>query len=126
MSAQANLRIAIQFSGYLPQRILTEDPTFDRSAQGLFHDPAAEMLFRVIPLAPIWQAAPSVRRWPIGLCSVLNLLCFWWNLCVVSPYAYRKAAVFRPSYADGLACRNQPSYFLQGRLSRRFNSAAGW
>jgi hypothetical protein len=41
MSAQASLRKAIQFSGFLHQRILTVGPTFDQSAQGSFHHPAA-------------------------------------------------------------------------------------
>jgi hypothetical protein len=40
MSAQANLRKAIQFSSFLHQRILTVGPTFDQPAQGSFHHPA--------------------------------------------------------------------------------------
>jgi len=41
VSAQANLRKAIQFSGFLHQRILTVGPTFGQPAQGSFHHPAA-------------------------------------------------------------------------------------
>jgi hypothetical protein len=41
MSAQANLRKAIQFSDFLHQRILTVGPTFGQPAQGSFHHPVA-------------------------------------------------------------------------------------